>query len=145
MMAFCIPYERTATIYTDFSIAEAFLKSPKHAFQQWVMSENLFGHENYSHHLESLEVSSPSYYCDFSSVQSLSRVRLFVTPSTAAHQASLSTANSWNLVRFMSIESVMASNHLIHYYEDCGNYVHFASGSEKISDSDHIPETFDFI
>ena len=45
----------------------------------------------------------------------------------------------------MSIESVMPSNHLIHYYEDCGNYVHFASGGEKISDSDHITETFDFI
>ena len=49
----------------------------------------------------------------FSSVQSLSRVRLFATPWTVAHQASLSITNSWSLLRFMSIESVMPSNHLI--------------------------------
>ena len=46
-------------------------------------------------------------------VQSLSRVRLFVTPWTTAHQASLSFTISWSLLRFMSIESVMLSNHLI--------------------------------
>ena len=49
----------------------------------------------------------------FSSVQSLSRVQLFSTPWTAAHQASLSIVNSWSLLKFMSIESVMPSNHLI--------------------------------
>ena len=49
----------------------------------------------------------------FSSVQSLSRVRLFVTPWTAAHQASLSITNSRSLPKLMSIESVMPSNHLI--------------------------------
>ena len=43
----------------------------------------------------------------------LSRVRLFMTPWTAAHQASLSITNSWSLLRLMSIESVMPSNHLI--------------------------------
>ena len=48
-----------------------------------------------------------------SSVQSLSRVQLFVTPWTAARQASLSITNSWNLLKLMSIESVMPSNHLI--------------------------------
>ena len=48
-----------------------------------------------------------------SSVQSLSRVRLFVTPWTAACQASLSITNSWGLLRIMSIASVMPSNHLI--------------------------------
>ena len=48
-----------------------------------------------------------------SSVQSLSRVQLFVTPWTAAHQASLSITNSQNLLKIMSIESVMPSNHLI--------------------------------
>ena len=47
------------------------------------------------------------------SVQSLSRVRLFATPWTAAHQASLSITNSRSLPRFMFIESVMPSNHLI--------------------------------
>ena len=46
-------------------------------------------------------------------VQSLSRVWLFVTPWTAAHQASLSITNSQSLLKLMSIESVMPSNHLI--------------------------------
>ena len=41
------------------------------------------------------------------------RVRLFETPWTAARQASLSITNSWSLLRLMSIESVMPSNHLI--------------------------------
>ena len=49
----------------------------------------------------------------FSSVQLLSHVRLFVTPRTAAYQASLSFTNSWSLLKFMSIMSVMPSNHLI--------------------------------
>ena len=48
-----------------------------------------------------------------SSVQLLSRVLLFVTPWTAAHQASLSITNSRSLLKLMSIESVMPSNHLI--------------------------------
>ena len=47
------------------------------------------------------------------SVQSLSHVRLFATPWTAAHQASLSITNSWRLLKLMSIESVMLSNYLI--------------------------------
>ena len=46
-------------------------------------------------------------------VQSLSPVRLFPTPWTAAHQASLSFTVSWSLLRFMYTESVMLSNHLI--------------------------------
>ena len=48
-----------------------------------------------------------------SSVQSLSCIRVFVTPWTAARQASLSITDSWSLIKFMSIESVMPSNHLI--------------------------------
>ena len=47
------------------------------------------------------------------SVQSLSRVWLFVTPWTAAHQASLSITNLQSLLKLMSIEWVMPSNHLI--------------------------------
>ena len=47
------------------------------------------------------------------SVQSLSHVRLFATPWTAAYQASLSVTNSWNLLILMYIESVMPSNHLV--------------------------------
>ena len=46
-------------------------------------------------------------------VQSLSHVQLFVTPWTAACQAFLSITNSWSLLKLMSTESVMPSNHLI--------------------------------
>ena len=53
------------------------------------------------------------FYLSLSSVQSLSRVRLFVTPWTAARQASLSITNSRSPPKPMSIESVMPSNHLI--------------------------------
>ena len=49
----------------------------------------------------------------FTSVQLLSHVRLFATPWTTACQASLSVTNSWSLLKFMSIESMMPSNHLI--------------------------------
>ena len=49
----------------------------------------------------------------FSSVQSFSHVQLFATPWIAACQASLSITNSWSLLKLMSIESVMPSNHLI--------------------------------
>ena len=49
----------------------------------------------------------------FSLVQSLSRVQLFVTPWTTARQASLSITNPQSLLRLMSIESVMPTNHLI--------------------------------
>ena len=49
----------------------------------------------------------------FSSVQSLSRVRLFATAWAAARQASPSFTNSWSLLKLMSIVSVMPSNHLI--------------------------------
>ena len=49
----------------------------------------------------------------FSSVLSLSRVQLFATPWTVAHQASLSITNSQSLLKLMPIKSVMPSNHLI--------------------------------
>ena len=51
--------------------------------------------------------------CCFSSVQSLSHVWLFATPWTVARQASLSNADSQSLLKLMSIELVMPSNHLI--------------------------------
>ena len=50
---------------------------------------------------------------EFSSVQQLSRVQLFVTPWTVARQASLSITNSQSFLKLISIESVMPSNHLI--------------------------------
>ena len=49
-------------------------------------------------------------------VQSLGHIWLLVTPWTAAHQASLSFTISWNLLKLMSIESVMPSNHLVLYH-----------------------------
>ena len=52
-------------------------------------------------------------YCSFSSVQLLSHVWLFLTPWTAVCQASLSFSLSQSLLKFMFIESVMPSNHLI--------------------------------
>ena len=51
--------------------------------------------------------------CQFSSVQSLSRVRLFVTPWIAACQDPLSITNTWRSPKLMSIELVMPSSHLI--------------------------------
>ena len=53
------------------------------------------------------------WFKDISSVQSLSHVRLFAISWTAGCQASLSITNSWSLLKLMSIESVMPSNHLI--------------------------------
>ena len=49
----------------------------------------------------------------FSSIPLLSHVQLFAIPWTVAHQASLFITNSWSLLKLMSIESVMPSNHLI--------------------------------
>ena len=67
------------------------------------------------------QISKPSVTLDIfiadlhtcSSVQSFSHVRLFVTLWTAVCQASLSIINSWSLLKLMSIELVMPSNHLI--------------------------------
>ena len=55
------------------------------------------------------------HHLQFSSVQLLSRVRLFATPRTAARQASLSFTISQSVLKFMSMESVMPSNRLILY------------------------------
>ena len=56
---------------------------------------------------------SRQWNMQFSSIQSLSRARLFATPWIAARQVSLSITNSWSLLRLTSIESVMPSSHLI--------------------------------
>ena len=55
----------------------------------------------------------PTWVTEFSSVQLLNCVALFVSPWTIAHQAFLSIANYQSLHKFMSIESVMSSKHLI--------------------------------
>ena len=59
--------------------------------------------------------TSRSLSPQFSSVQSLSHLWLFVTPWIATHQAFLSITNSWSLPKLMFIESVMPSSHLILY------------------------------
>ena len=64
-------------------------------------------------HLGSTEGVRQMYWEEFSSLHSLSHVCLFVTPWTAARQASLSITNFRSLLKPMSIESVMPSNHLI--------------------------------
>ena len=61
----------------------------------------------------SLSSNGRDWKDQISSVQSLSRVWLFLTPWTVAHQASLSITNSWSLLKIMSIMSVMPSSHLI--------------------------------
>ena len=83
----------------------------------------------------------------FSSVQLLSHVWLFATPWTAAHQASLSISNSWSLLKLMSVESGMPSNHLIlchplllclQSFPESGSFLmsqFFASGGQSIGDS----------
>ena len=91
---------------------------------------------------------STNFWLQFSSVQSLSRVQLFATPWTAARQSSLSITNSRSLLKLMSIDSVMPSNHLILF---CPFYSHlqsfpasgsfpvsqlFASGGQSSGDSD---------
>ena len=63
--------------------------------------------------MDSVLCSLNPLHPQFSSVQSLSRVRLFATPWIAACQANLSITNSWSSLKLMSIESVMPSRHLI--------------------------------
>ena len=64
-------------------------------------------------------LSCEIYVPGFSSIQLLSCVRLFVTPWTVAHQASLSITNSQSLLRHMSIKTVMPSNSLILWLYVC--------------------------
>ena len=85
-----------------------------------------------------------SFCLIFSLVQSLGHVQDFATPWTAAHHSPLSITNSWSLLKLMSIESVMPSNHLISCYplfllpsvfpsiRISSNESVFASGSQSI-------------
>ena len=83
---------------------------------------NLLPKKKSRHYLYKIDISRDIHCTVFkeytmtqTSVQfcSLSHVQLFETPWTAAHQASLSINNSWSLLKLMSIESLMPSNHLI--------------------------------
>ena len=85
----------------------SYLENPRNG-GTW--SAAVFGVSQSWTRLERLSSSSSSRPVQLSYSQSLSCVRLFVTPWTAAHQASLSITNSW--LKFMSIKSVMPFNHL---------------------------------
>ena len=67
------------------------------------------------HHSSKASITNIYHSVQFSSVRSISRVRLFATPWIAARQASLSITNSWSLLKLISMGSVMPSNHLILY------------------------------
>ena len=85
--------------------------------KQWVFLPILDHYDFlYLHQFSNSFVYFQFWWVFLSSVQSLSRVRLFTTPWTAAHQASLSITNSQRLLKLMSIELVMPSNHLILCY-----------------------------
>ena len=65
---------------------------------------------------EKMNIEDPAFQDLVVVFQSLNHVQLFVTPWTAAHQAPLSSSISQSLLKFMSIKSVMQSNHLILYH-----------------------------
>ena len=71
------------------------------------------GLQRVGHDLANIQQHLSKKDIHFSSVRLLSRVQLFVIPWTAVHQASLSITNSQRLLKLMSIESVIPSNHLI--------------------------------
>ena len=82
------------------------------------------------------------FHIQFSSVQSLSRVRLFTTPWTAARQASLSITNSQSPPKPVSIESVMPPNHLILCHppsppalnlSQCQDLFHYVGSSHQVA------------
>ena len=87
-----------------------------------IILTNIYTHHNSWLNLKNIKLSKRrqtqiSLYglilIQFSSVQPLSHVQLFATPWTAALQVSLSITNSWSLLKLMSIESVIPSNHFI--------------------------------
>ena len=80
-----------------------------HRHTHWIMSALLC----FKPYLRTWSLTYTSLGLLWYSVQSLSCIRLFATPWTAARQASLSITNSWSPPKPMSIESVMPSNHLI--------------------------------
>ena len=82
-----------------------------HAYLYYLLESSILEKEGL--HFTQLFNCSSEETNQFSSFQSLSCVWLFATPWTAACQASLSITNSWSLLKLMSTESVMPSNHLI--------------------------------
>ena len=79
--------------------------APGSLWEMWILRPQL-------RYTESETLGLRANMLSFSSVQSLSRVRLFATPWIAAHQASLSITNSWSLIKLIPI-ALMPSSHLI--------------------------------
>ena len=104
----CVPKELTSA----FGFAHVKIKSPPFRLHEgcYTMSQPAMGW--FIHSLQGLWCSWVSLPHAVA-VQLLSHVQLFGTPWTAACQAPLSFSISWSLLKFMSIESVMLSNHLI--------------------------------
>ena len=84
-------------------------------WQWWVNKSPIFFFSFFEDSSWTHSSISPRHQNQFSSVQSISHVRLFATPWTAACRASLSITNSRSSLKLMSIESVMPSNHVILY------------------------------
>ena len=86
------------------------------SFDRWTHKEDvvhIYSGILLTHKKEQISFAATWMDFQFSSVQSHSHVWLFVTPWTAAQQASLSITNSRGLLKFMSVKSVMPSKHLI--------------------------------
>uniref|UniRef100_A0AC11E677 Uncharacterized protein n=1 Tax=Ovis aries TaxID=9940 RepID=A0AC11E677_SHEEP len=90
-----------------------FLPRSKHLLISWLQSPSAVILEPKNIKSDTISTVSPSISHEFSSIQSLSRVRLFATPLLAARQAFLPITNSRSSLRLVSIESVMPSSHLI--------------------------------
>ena len=86
----------------------------------------------------------PSGLEEFSSVQSLSHDRLFATPWTAAPQASLFITNSWNLLKLMSFELVMPSNHLSSYSPPTFNLSQHQGLFQWVSSSHQVDKVLEY-
>ena len=80
----------------------------------------------------------------FSSVQLLSHVRLFATPRTATHQASLSITNSRSLLKLMSIKLVMPSNHLMSPSPPAFNLSQHQGLFQWVSSSHQVTKVLEF-
>ena len=86
---------------------------PKHYYRNLQMAKSVFSSVKKPCFFLCVWHNSCGVDVQFSSVQSLSCIQLFMTPWTTACQASLSITNSQSLPKLMSIELVMPSNHLI--------------------------------
>ena len=115
---FCIRSSRGKIL--EYSGTDAFTKQVK----WWGIFISLNWEKTQGKYLNTIQFPKNEFQCHhqlsrdiwltlFSSVQSLSHVRPFASPWTAARQASLSITNSWSLLKLMFIESVIPSNHLI--------------------------------